>query len=71
MLSYFVPHSSDGIYHVVLNALNEVDFGGPMALHICHQTPYVIDTTPPVINYTAIAMYDPETHDITMNVSAA
>ena len=45
-ISFF---SLDGVYHITLTALNKVEFGGPMALRICHQTPYIIDTTAPVI----------------------
>ena len=25
-------------------------FGGPLSLSVCHSTPYVVDTSPPVVH---------------------
>ena len=49
---------SDGRYHVTVQALSRIDFGGPMSLAVCHSTPYTVDTTPPVIH---------EIHSVTYN----
>ena len=49
---------SDGKYHVSVRALNQVEFGGPLALHICHYTPYVVDTSPPIVHSLENVTYD-------------
>ncbi|XP_022103294.1 uncharacterized protein LOC110986022 [Acanthaster planci] len=50
----------DGAYFITVRAFNKVEFGGPMALTVCHSNPLVIDNTPPII-YSI--------HDITYNSS--
>ena len=53
-----------------MRALSEIDFGGPMALTVCHSTPYIIDTTPPVIHEIYSATYDEDTHVVSAIVNA-
>ncbi|XP_072034301.1 uncharacterized protein [Amphiura filiformis] len=40
----------DGQYFITVRAINKVEFGGPMAVTVCHTTPYTIDTSPPIIH---------------------
>ena len=49
---------SDGIYHVTVRALNNIEYGGPMAASVCHSTEYIIDTTPPIIHAVENVTYD-------------
>ena len=49
---------SDGFYYVTVRALNKIDYGGPMAVTVCHYLPYVIDNTPPEIPYIGIGDYN-------------
>ena len=69
-LMYISFFSLDGVYHITLTALNKVEFGGPMALRICHQTPYIIDTTAPVIHHIEQANFDEDESLISVNVTA-
>ncbi|KAK3612515.1 hypothetical protein CHS0354_024486 [Potamilus streckersoni] len=39
----------DGTYYITVRALNNVQYGGPLATTICHTTPYVVDTSPPFV----------------------
>ena len=39
----------DGTYYVSVQAINNVVYGGAMATIIEHSTPYVIDTSPPLV----------------------
>ena len=29
--------------------MNKIDFGGPLALGVCHAKPYTVDMSPPVV----------------------
>ena len=51
-----LQHFDDGIYYITVQGLNQVIFGSSGVLTLCHSTPYIIDTTPPIIyNVTRIA----------------
>ena len=51
-----LQHFDDGIYYATVQGLNQVIFGSSGVLTLCHSTPYIIDTTPPIIyNVTRIA----------------
>ncbi|KAK3612537.1 hypothetical protein CHS0354_024514 [Potamilus streckersoni] len=39
----------DGTYYITVRALNNVQYGGPLATTICHTTPYIVDTSPPFV----------------------
>ena len=53
-----------------IRAMNKVQFGGPMALAVCHGLPYTIDTTPPFVNDVNPVVYDEDTFLITAAVNA-
>ncbi|XP_078658229.1 uncharacterized protein LOC144903712 [Branchiostoma floridae x Branchiostoma belcheri] len=55
---------ADGFYHVSVRALNKIEFGGPLATTVCHSNPYVIDTTPPVVNHVELISYDENTYEL-------
>ncbi|PVD18248.1 hypothetical protein C0Q70_21774, partial [Pomacea canaliculata] len=61
----------DGKYYVTIRALNKVEYGGPLATTVCHTTPYVIDTTPPVIYEVYGTRYDEMTYLITTKYNAS
>ena len=61
---------SDGAYFITVRALNKVEFGGPMALSVCHGTPLVIDNTPPIIYSIHDITYDSSIGRIGMQVNA-
>ncbi|CAH1783349.1 unnamed protein product, partial [Owenia fusiformis] len=49
----------------------KVEFGGPMALTVCHSLPYIVDTTPPLVHHVLTLSYSEYTHviEMTYNVS--
>ncbi|XP_022100338.1 uncharacterized protein LOC110984441 [Acanthaster planci] len=60
----------DGAYYISVRALNKVEFGGPMALTVCHSTPLTIDRTPPIVYSIHDITYDSTTGKIGMRVNA-
>ena len=54
----FIVSLSDGPYYITVRALNGVEFGGPLALTVCHSTPYIVDTSPPLVNEIYNIRYD-------------
>ncbi|KAI8510725.1 hypothetical protein Bbelb_116410, partial [Branchiostoma belcheri] len=47
-----------------LPAINDVEFGGPMATTVCHSTPYTIDNTQPFVHSVTNVNYDDDTQQI-------
>ncbi|XP_071798137.1 uncharacterized protein [Asterias amurensis] len=60
----------DGAYFTSVRALNKVEFGGPMALTVCHSTPLIIDNTPPIIYSIENITYDSSIGRIGVQVKA-
>ncbi|KAL3873866.1 hypothetical protein ACJMK2_036950, partial [Sinanodonta woodiana] len=54
----------DGKYYVTLRALNNVQYGGPLSLTVCHTTPYVVDTSPPLFHEIFNMKYNEDTFEI-------
>ncbi|KAI8486030.1 hypothetical protein Bbelb_361300, partial [Branchiostoma belcheri] len=48
----------DGVYHITVRSINNVEFGGAMATTVCHTTPYIIDNTPPFVHHVHSVQYD-------------
>ncbi|CAH1802777.1 unnamed protein product [Owenia fusiformis] len=67
----FPLHMPDGYYHINVRALNKIEFGGPMALTVCHSLPYIVDTTPPFVNHVLMLSYDEHTHIIKMTYNVS
>ncbi|KAI8487517.1 hypothetical protein Bbelb_347510 [Branchiostoma belcheri] len=55
---------ADGVYHITVRAINNVEFGGAMATTVCHTTPYIIDNTPPFVHHVHSVQYDETDHTI-------
>ncbi len=66
---YFVC-TLDDAYFISVRALNKVEFGGPMALTVCHSTPLIIDNTPPIIQSIDNITYDSSIGRIGLQVKA-
>ena len=69
-LGLLLFHTPDAEYHVTIRAINDIDFGGPLALTVCHSVPYIIDTTPPVLHEVTNIEYDEDWYFITAVVNA-
>ena len=61
---------ADGTYYSSVRALNNIDFGGPTALTVCHSTPLIIDNTPPIVYEIYNITYDSSTFIIGTGVNA-
>ncbi|XP_033637723.1 uncharacterized protein LOC117298529 [Asterias rubens] len=61
----------DGAYFISVRALNKVEFGGPMALTVCHSTPLIIDNTPPIIDSINNITYESSIGRIGLQVNAS
>lgn len=53
-----LPNLEDGSYYFSVDAINGVGYGGSLVTTVHHSTPYIIDTTPPIILYLQIEAYD-------------
>ncbi|WAR20773.1 DNER-like protein [Mya arenaria] len=51
-------HLPDGRYFVTVQALNGADLGGSLVTTVCHSTPFIVDTTPPVFHKVTDIIYD-------------
>ena len=60
----------DGDYHVTVRAMNNIDFGGPMALEVCHHLPLTVDTSPPIIYELAEIEYDEDENILFVKINA-
>ena len=49
---------ADGKYYLTVQALNGVECGGALVTTVCHSTPLVVDTTPPVFHQVTDVMFD-------------
>ena len=55
---------------MTVRAINKVEFGGPLAVTVCHYLPFIVDNTPPEILGVGQATYDLDTKIINMEVNA-
>ncbi|XP_038050728.1 uncharacterized protein LOC119723897 [Patiria miniata] len=60
----------DDAYFITVRALNKVEFGGPMALTVCHTTPLIVDNSPPIIYSIDGITYDSSIGRIGLQVNA-
>lgn len=51
-------HLPDGQYYSTVQAVNNVVHGGSLVTTVCHSTPVVVDTTPPLFNGVSDILFD-------------
>ncbi|OPL20852.1 hypothetical protein AM593_04348, partial [Mytilus galloprovincialis] len=56
----------DDRYYISVRALNNVEYGGPLATTVCHSTPISVDNSPPL----ALEIYDISYNEITSTIRA-
>ncbi|VDI76845.1 Hypothetical predicted protein [Mytilus galloprovincialis] len=56
----------DARYYISVRALNNVEYGGPLATTVCHSTPISVDNSPPL----ALEIYDISYNEITSTIRA-
>ncbi|VDI67222.1 Hypothetical predicted protein [Mytilus galloprovincialis] len=55
----------DDKYYVTVRALNEVEYGGPLATTVCHSKPLGVDNSPPHVWEIYDIRYDENTYNLT------
>ena len=53
-----------------LQAISNIEYGGPLATTVHHSTPYILDTTPPQLNDVIITEYDTSTNQLVFSYNA-
>ncbi|KAK7460764.1 hypothetical protein BaRGS_00038811, partial [Batillaria attramentaria] len=48
----------DGQYYVTVQAVSDIIHGGDLVTTVCHSTPFVVDTSPPVLNNVNDVLFD-------------
>lgn len=61
---------TDGAYYISVQAINNVEYGGPLVTTVHHSTPYIIDTSPPTLTEVNNIEYDTLTNELRLNYSA-
>lgn len=51
-------HLEDGAYYVTVQALNGAELGGSLVTTVCHSTPFIVDTSPPLFHGVTDIIYD-------------
>lgn len=51
-------HLDDGEYFITVQALNGAELGGSLVTTVCHSTPFVVDTSPPLFHEVSDIIYD-------------
>ena len=62
---------TDGSYFVTVKAISNVEYGGPLATTVHHSTPYIIDTSPPLLTEVTDIEYNITTNELSLNYSAS
>ena len=62
---------TDGAYYISVQAINNVEYGGPLVTTVQHSTPYIIDTSPPILTEVESIDYDVLTNELSLNYSAS
>ena len=61
---------SDGSYYMSVQAINNIEYGGPLVTTVQHSTPYVIDTSPPVLTEVESIEYNDLVNELRLNYLA-
>ena len=58
---------SEGIYYITISATNDIAYGGPLFTTVHHSTPYMVDTTPPVVDDIINISYNTSTNRLSVD----
>lgn len=64
-------HLPEGAYYVTIRAANEIAYGGPLFTTVQHATPYIVDTTPPVVGEGVDVSYNSSTNQLSVEYEAS
>jgi hypothetical protein len=61
----------EGAYYITIRATNQIAYGGPLFTTVQHATPYIIDTTPPVVEEDVDVGYNLTTNQLSVEYDAS
>lgn len=61
---------TEGAYYITIRATNQIAYGGPLFTTVHHSTPYIVDTTPPVIDDDINVSYNSSTNQLSVEYEA-
>lgn len=56
-VNHYEQGFGDGKYYSTITAINEVTMGGPFATSVCHTKPFIVDTSPPSVEFVGDMRY--------------
>ena len=62
---------TDGSYYISVQAINNIEYGGPLVTTVQHSTPYVIDTSPPTLTELESIEYNVSTNELRLSYLAS
>ena len=61
---------ADGAYYISVQAINNVEYGGPLVTTVEHSTPYIFDSSPPTLTEVESIEYNVLINELSLNYSA-
>ena len=61
----------EGAYYISVRATNDIAYGGPLFTTVHHSTPYMVDTTPPVVSDTVDISYNTSTNQLSADYTVS
>ena len=61
---------SDGVYFFTVHAVSNVEYGGPLVTTVAHSTPYIVDTSPPILTEVEVIDYNGSSNQLILTYNA-
>ena len=61
----------EGAYYITIRATNQIAYGGPLFTTVQHSTPYIVDTTPPIVSDAVDIDYNSSTNQLSVGFRAS
>lgn len=61
----------EGAYYITIRATNQIAYGGPLFTTVQHASPYIVDTTPPVVGDGVDVSYNSSTNQLSVEYEAS
>lgn len=61
---------SDGAYFFTVQAVSNVEYGGPLVTTVAHSTPYIVDTSPPILSEVEVIDYNVSSNQLILTYNA-
>ena len=60
----------DGAYFFTVQAVSNVEYGGPLVTTVAHSTPYIVDTSPPILSEVEVINYNVSSNQLILTYNA-